>query len=319
LTVAARADLRQIADHCVEISHPEKVLFPEDGVTNQELVDYYQRIAPWILPHLRDRPLAMGCYPDGIDRPGFLRKDVPSHFPAWIRTVTIRKKAGGTVRHVVCDDTASLVYLANQACITPHTWLSRTDKLEFPDQMAFDLDPSGDEFGAVKAIARSLEELLGRLGLPRYLKTTGSRGLHVAVPVRRSERFDSVRAFARTLAEIVVNQEPGQRTLEQRKSRRGGRVFVDINRNGYAQTVAPAYAVRARTGAPISVPLRWDELEDEDLRPDGVTIRTAFDRLEKVGDPWADFWQQAASLGRAQRKLEKAHVAKGISQEAEAR
>ena len=316
--MAARAESGQIVDHGVEISHPEKILFARDGVTKQELVDYYQRVAPCILPHLRDRPLAMECYPDGIDRPGFFRKDVPSYFPAWIRTVTIKKKAGGTVRHVVCDDTASLVYLANQACITPHAWLSRTDKLEFPDQMMFDLDPSGDEFGAVKATARSLAELLGRLELPRYLKTSGSRGLHVAVPLRRSEGFDSVRAFARKLAEVVVSQEPGQRTLEQRKSRRRGRVFVDINRNGYAQTAAPAYAVRARAGAPISVPLHWHELDDENLRPDGVTIRTAFDRLEKVGDLWGDFWQHAASLGKARRKLEKSHVARGIPQEAPA-
>jgi DNA ligase D-like protein (predicted 3'-phosphoesterase) len=185
------------------------------------------------------------------------------------------------------------MYLANQACITPHIWLSRVDQLACPDQMVFDLDPSGDSFGTVQATARSLKALLDRLGLPAYLKTTGSRGLHVAVPLRRSEEFDPVRAFARVLAEIVVSQDPGQRTLEQRKSRRRGRVFVDVNRNAYAQTVAPAYAVRARRGAPVSVPLDWDELGKEGLRPDGATIRTVFDRLQKIGDPWADFCSEA--------------------------
>ena len=317
--MAAQAEPLQIDDRRVEIRHPEKILFPADGITKQELVEYHRRIAPWILPHLRDRPLAMKCYPDGIDRPGFFRKNAPSWFPGWIRTVPIPKKTGSVVRHVVCNDVATLVHLANQACITLHIWLSRIDKLACPDQMVFDLDPSGDSFGPVKATAQSLKELLERLGLPPYLKTTGSRGLHVVVPLRRSEEFDSVRAFAREVAKIVVSQDPGQRTLKQRKSRRRGRVFVDVNRNAFAQLVVPAYAVRARRGAPVSVPLDWVELESADLRPDGVTIRTVFDRLQKVGDPWADFWQRPAALGRARRKLEEFHVARRVPQEEEAR
>jgi bifunctional non-homologous end joining protein LigD len=316
--VAVRAELLQIGDREVEISRPEKILFPEDGITKRELADYYRRIAPWMLPHLRDRPLAMECYPDGIDRPSFFRKNAPSHFPGWIRTVTIAKKSGGAVRHVVCNDVARLVYLANQACITPHIWLSRIDKLACPDQMVFDLDPSGDTFGPVKTTAQSLKRLLDRLGLPAYLKTTGSRGLRVAVPLRRSEGFDWVRAFARELARVVASQEPAQRTLDQRKSRRRGRVFVDVNRNAYAQLVVPAYAVRARRGAPVSLPLDWEELEREDLRPDGVTIRTVFDRLQKVGDPWADFWQRRAALDRARQKLEEIHGARRVPQEEEA-
>jgi bifunctional non-homologous end joining protein LigD len=185
--------------------------------------------------------------------------------------------------------------------------------------MVFDLDPSGDGFGPVKATAQSLKVLLDGLGLPPYLKTTGSRGLHVAVPLRRREEFDAVRTFARALAKIVVSQDPGQRTLEQRKSRRRGRVFVHVNRNAFAQFVAPAYAVRARRGAPVSVPLGWDELGSDDLRPDGVTIRTVFDRLHKVGDPWADFWQRRAALDRVQRKLDEFHVARSVPQETKLR
>jgi bifunctional non-homologous end joining protein LigD len=223
--------------------------------------------------------------------------------PAWIKTVTVRKD-GGTVRHVVCNDAATLVYLANQACVTPHVWLSRADQLDHPDQMVFDLDPSGDSFEPVKATAQSLKELLDRLGLPAYLKTTGSRGLHVAVPLKRGEGFDSVRAFARELALAVVSHEPSQRTLEQRISLRRGRVFVDTNRNAYAQTVAPAYAVRARRGAPVSAPLNWSELGNKALRSDGETIRSVFDRLDKVGDPWADFGRRAVSLRPARQKLE---------------
>jgi bifunctional non-homologous end joining protein LigD len=303
----------------VKITRPEKILFPDDGLRKRDLVDYYRRITPWILPHLRGRPLAMERYPDGIDRPGFFHKSAPSYYPSWIETVIVEKKQGGTVRHVVCHNAATLAYLANQACVTPHIWLSRVDNLDCPDQMVFDLDPTGQIFELVKATAQSLKEVLDQLNLPAYLKTTGSRGLHVAVPLKRREGFESVRALARELATIVVDQEPRQRTLEQRKDMRRGRVYLDTNRNAYAQTVAAAYAVRARRGAPVSVPLHWHELRRKDLRPDGVTIRTVFKRLDRVPDPWADFWQRAVSLGRARRKLEDLDAARRVPQEAEFR
>jgi bifunctional non-homologous end joining protein LigD len=174
------------------------------------------------------------------------------------------------------------------------------------------LDPSEDSFEPVKATAQSVKDLLDHLELPAYLKTTGSRGLHIAVPLKRSEDFDSVRAFARELAEVVVSQEPGERTLEQRKSMRRGRVFLDTNRNANAQTLAPAYAVRPRQGAPVSVPLEWNELRRKDLSSDGVTIRSVFKRLEKVADPWADFWRRAASLAKARQKLEKLNATRSV-------
>ncbi|HEU4343225.1 MAG TPA: non-homologous end-joining DNA ligase [Candidatus Binatia bacterium] len=315
--MAVRGEILRVGGHDVKITRPEKILFPEDGITKRDLIDYYRRVAPWILPHLRDRPLALERYPDGIDKPGFFQKATPFYYPGWIKTVTIKKKTGGTVRHVVCNNVATLVYLANQACLTPHIWLSRIDKLDYPDQLVFDLDPSGDKFEPVKVAAQSLKELLDQLGLPAYLKTTGGRGLHVAVPLKRSETFDSVRAFATALAKIVVRQEPGQLTLEQRKNRRRGRVFVDTNRNAYAQTVAPAYAVRPRRGAPVSVPLDWDDLGRKDLRSDGVTIRNLFSRLEAVGDPWRDFWRRGASLNHARQKLEKLNAARRVPQEEE--
>jgi bifunctional non-homologous end joining protein LigD len=294
----------RVGRHDVEVTRTAKVLFPADGITKGNLIGYYRRIAPWMIPHLQDRPLAMERYPDGIDQPSFFHKAVPSYFPDWIKKVTV-KKAGGTITHVVCNNEATLVYLANQACITPHIWLSRIDKLRCPDQMVFDLDPSSETFEPVRATARAFGELLDKLELPAYVKTTGSRGLHVAVPLDREEDFDSVRAFARRLAEIVVNGDREHRTLEQRKERRLERVFVDTNRNAYAQTVAPAYAVRARPGAPISLPLDWSELNKNDLRPNGVTIRTVFERLEKARDPWRDFRRHATSLNKARRKVEK--------------
>jgi bifunctional non-homologous end joining protein LigD len=292
-----RVDRREIA-----ISRPEKVLFPEDGITKGDLIEYYARIAPKMVPHLRDRPLTLERYPNGINTKRFFQKEVSSYFPEWIRRITV-KKVGGTVTHVVCNDTATLVYIANQACVTPHIFLSRTDKLNYPDQLVLDLDPQGEDFELVRSTARAFKELLDELELPAFLKTTGSRGLHLVVPLQRREEYDSVRDFARELAAIVVSQAPKERTLEQLKADRGQRVFIDTNRNGYAQLVAPAYAVRARKGAPVSVPLDWNELEQKSLRPNGYTIRTVFDRLEKFRDPWADFWQSGVSLTKARRKL----------------
>src|SRR3954469_454395 len=246
-----RVDRREI-----EISRPEKVLFPEDGITKGDLIEYYARIAPWMIPHLKDRPLTLERYPNGINTKRFFQKEVSSYFPKWIRTVTV-KKVGGQVTHVVCNDTATLVYLANQACVTPHIFLSRSDKVDIPDQLVFDLDPQGDEFEAVKSTALDFKQLLDELELPAFLKTTGSRGLHVVVPLQRREHYDAVRSFGRDLAGIIVSREPRTRTMEQLKAKRGGRVFIDTNRNGYAQLVAPAYAVRAKKGAPVSVPLDW--------------------------------------------------------------
>jgi bifunctional non-homologous end joining protein LigD len=299
--MAAEAALVRIGRHTIEITRPEKVLFPEDGITKGELIEYYARIAPRILPHIRNRPLTLERYPDGIHKQRIFQKAVSSYFPQWIRRVTV-KKVGGTVTHVVCNDTATLVYLANQACLTPHIFLSRVDKLELPDQMVLDLDPQGEDFELVRSTARAFKQLLDDLELPGYLKSTGSRGLHVVVPLQRREGFDSVREFARELARIVVSQAPKERTLESLKAKRGNRVFIDTNRNGYAQLVAPAYAVRARPGAPVSLPLAWSELEKKDLRSDGVTIRTIFDRLDHGADPWADFWRRGVSLTRARRK-----------------
>jgi bifunctional non-homologous end joining protein LigD len=173
--------------------------------------------------------------------------------------------------------------------------------------MVFDLDPSREDFDAVKEAAQAIGDLLDRLELPAYLKITGSRGIHVAVPLKREEDFESVRAFSRQLAEIVVNQDRQQRTMEQSKDKRRGRVFVDTNRNAYAQHMAAAYAVRARPGAPVSAPLDWSELRKQDLRPNSVTIRTIFGRVAKVGDLWKDFGRRPTSLRMARRKLEDLH------------
>jgi bifunctional non-homologous end joining protein LigD len=307
--MAEHSEIVHVGNRDITITRPAKVLFPDDGITKSDLVEYYQRISAWILPHLKDRPLSLERYPDGIEQSRLIQQAAPQYFPPWIKTAMVKKISGGTVTHVISNDQATLAYLATQACVTPHAWLSRMDKVDFPDQMVFDLDPSGDDFEAVKSTAQALRHRLQELAMPAYVKTSGSRGLHVVVPLKRDMDFDSVRSFARQVAEDVVADDPEHRTVKTLKSKRRGRIYLDTNRNAYAQTVAPAYAVRARRGAPVSVPIGWGELDAEGLRPDGVTIRNLFARLDKIDDPWTGFWRKAVSLAKVSRQIKEDHAA----------
>jgi bifunctional non-homologous end joining protein LigD len=215
------------------------------------------------------------------------------------------KKAGGRVTHAVINNAATLVYLANQACITPHVWLSREDTLDHPDLMIFDLDPAGDdEFDVVRRAARSLRDLLKEVHLPAYLRTTGSRGLHVAVPLDRSEGFDTVRDFAQDLARVLEARDPTGLTTAPRKAKRRGRLFLDTARNAYAQTAVASYAVRAKPGAPVAAPVDWKELESASFHAQKFTIKNIFRRLATAGDPWDQMWRQARSLRSPRRRLD---------------
>lgn len=287
----------------VAVKNPDKLLLSDGHISKRDLIDYYRWVGPRILPFLRERPIVMERYPNRIGQ-------------TWVKTIAVQKKQGGIARHVIRNEVAVLVYLADQACIIPHAWLSRVDKLEYPDQMVFDLDPSAGTFDWVRTAALAFKELLQELTLSAYVKSTGSRGLHVIVPLKRTEAFESVRTFARAIAMHVVMQEPSQRTLQQRTGPRRGGVFIDINRNAYAQTVAPPYAVRARHNAPLSIPLFWEEVRSKTLRPDGVTLRVTRKRLDGMIDPWADFRRRASALGSARRKLELLGVSVRVPQKA---
>ncbi|MFC7493037.1 MULTISPECIES: non-homologous end-joining DNA ligase [unclassified Nocardioides] len=283
----------------VEISKPDKELFP-DGLTKLDLANYYAGVAERMLPHLQGRPINMQRFPDGIDGSSFYEKKVPSHFPDWVHTVEV-DTADGPQQQVVVDDRRSLVYLAQQACITPHTWLSTGDDLGHPDELVFDLDPSDDNLRKVRRATRMVGELLDDLGLTAYLKTTGSRGYHVVVPLRPGADFEEVRGFARAVAERLVERDPNLLTLEARKAKRGDRVLIDIMRNGYGQTAVPPYAVRARPGAPVSAPIAWDELSR--VAPDQVTVANLKRRLASKADPWRRWRQHASGLTRARQRL----------------
>ena len=287
----------------IEISKADKVFFPEDGITKGDMAEYYQRVAATMVRYTDERALAAERFPDGITGERIFQKNVPEHFPEWIRRVEVPKKEGGTTVHAVCDSAATLVYLADQACVTPHVWLSRIDALDTPDRMIFDLDPSDQDLGLLRTAARSIRDLVEELGLVAYLMTTGSRGYHVAVPLRREHDFDHVRDFAQRLASTAARREPDALTVEQRKDNRGNRVFLDYLRNAYAQTAVAPYAVRARKEAPVATPLWWDELEVTE--PWQFTIETMPDRLNQSGDPWSDFGNRARSLRAPQEHLQR--------------
>lgn len=288
----------------VEISKPDKELFPAhegaEAVTKRGLAEYYASVAEVMLPHLAGRPISMQRAPDGIGGQSFYEKQAPAHFPGFVTTAEV-DTADGAQRQVVVDDVATLAYLAQQACLTPHTWLSRVDRLDRPDQLVIDLDPSVEDLAAVRRATRLAGELLDELGLTSFLKTTGSRGYHVVVPLRRTADFDQVRAFARSMAEVLAGRDPDLLTVEARKDKRGDRVLVDVQRNGYGQTAVPPYAVRARPGAPVATPIDWSELSR--VRPDQFTVHTVGRRLARVADPWSDLSGHRQGLSAARRAL----------------
>ncbi|KUL36851.1 ATP-dependent DNA ligase [Streptomyces sp. NRRL F-4489] len=284
----------------VELARPDKVLFPDDGITKADLAAYYRTVARRILTQLRGRPLMLERHPDGIGDPGFMQKDVPDHFPDWIHRAELPKE-DGTVTYALCDDTATLLYLTGQGCLTPHRFLSRADRPHHPDLLVFDLDPPGRDFTAVRDAARRLHDLLDGLGLPSQVMTTGSRGLHVLVPLDRRESFDGVRSFARDAARILAARHPDHLTTEQSKPARRGRLYLDIQRNAYAQTAVTPYAVRARPGAPLAAPLTWDDVDDPELTPQRWTLATAEQLLKN--DPWRGSRPRGRSLGPARRRL----------------
>jgi bifunctional non-homologous end joining protein LigD len=297
-TSKPRARARATGDRAssqVVITHPEKVLFPDDGITKGELAAYYEAIAPVMLPHLRGRPVTMERYPSGIGRKGFWQKDVSRGFPEWLQRIEVPKK-DGVVHHPLAADARSLVWMANQNAVTLHVWPSRVaessaEGLMHPDVCVFDLDPASDDPRVVENRAREatlqVGDLLGELGLQSWVKTSGSKGFHVVVPLDGTAGFDEVAAFAHRAGALLVKRYPKRLTQEFLKADRGKRVLVDTGRNGWSATFAAAYTVRARPGAPVSAPCSWSEVERGEVAPRSFTLRSMAGRLDAVGDLWA--------------------------------
>ncbi len=275
-----------IDNRTVAITHPTKLMFPDDGVTKRQLVEYYAKIFPYMAPFLSDRPLVLVRYIEGINGEGFYQKEAGTYFPGWIKRTPVKLVQGGTEHLVVADSAATLAYLANQGTITYHIWSSTTHALHKPDTMVFDLDPSDNDFSKVRMLAHILKGTLeDGHGYHTRLMTTGSRGLHILIPIAPNRDFDAVRDEARAIAQEVAAVAPDIATVEAHVAKRGKRVYIDTTRNAYGQTHVAPYSLRARPSAPVATPLEWTELTDE-LDPQKYTIHTILRRLAHKPNPW---------------------------------
>lgn len=299
------SEQRRYGRYRVEISRPDKVLFPDDGITKQDLCDYYDRVAEAMLPHLRSRPVTMHRFPDGIGEEGFYQKSVPEHYPDWMRRATVpRKGEQDTIQQALIENRASLVFCADQAMITAHAALARVPSLQAPDRLVFDLDPPEEGgFRAVRQAAKDLHELLEELELPSFPMTTGSRGMHVVIPLRGQQNYETPARFAGDAAELLSKRRPDAYTTEFRKKARRGRLFLDVRRNYYGQTSVAPYSVRALAGGPVAAPLRWPELDDDRLHARRYTMKNLFRRLGQMEDPWLRIRKSATGLEAARRRL----------------
>lgn len=269
----------------LSISNPDKVLFPDDGITKAEMVRYYRRVAPLLVRHSQGRPVAMHRFPDGIGKGGFFQKQVGRHFPDWIPRVELSTRDGST-EFVVIEDEATVVYLAGQGVLVLHSLFGRADAPQRPVEVMVDLDPTTTDRGPIRAAAGRLRELFAERGYSPRVKTSGSRGLHVVVDVDLPD-FPTARALALEVSEQLVAEEPDEYTLEFYKDKRGDRLLLDINRNAYQQHAVAPYSLRALPGAPVAAPLEWDEALAPTWDPQRWTIKNLFRRLAQRADPWA--------------------------------
>ena len=278
------------------LSNLNKIYWPADGVTKGDMVDFYRTVAPLMLPHLKDRPQSLNRYPDGILGESFFQKEMAGHLPRWAETTHVRSGHGGrTITYVLCQNVESLLYLANLGCIEINPWNSRAATLECPDYVVIDLDPHEAPFSAVVDVALAVKALLDEIGAEGFVKTSGSRGLHVFVPVEPIYTHDQIRAFAELFSRCIHLQLPTLTSVERNPDRRLGRVYLDFLQNRRGSTMAAIYSLRPKPKAPVSTPLRWSEVTQR-LDPSVFNIKTIFPRLDKVGDLWAALPQSATDL-----------------------
>ena len=296
----------KIGGYEINISNRDKLFFPDSELTKGDLIDYYEQIADVMLPHMHRYGVSLQRFPDGIESSGFYNKDAPDYFPKWINTFKFPKVEGGSFNAPIVDDKAVLVYLADQAVITFHLYLSRKDNLDHPDKMIFDLDPpiGTENFDAVRKAALDIRDVLEELNLKAWVQTTGSRGFHVIVTLDQSADFEEVRNFARDVALLLVRRHNDRYTLEHRKEKRQDRIFLDVLRNAYGATAVAPYSVRARKDATVATPLDWEEVEDG-ASPRDWTIRNISNRLAQKTDPWSGIMQHAYSISNRREELDK--------------
>lgn len=295
----------QVNGHDIDVSKRDKLFFPEAEISKGDMIDYYAKIADTMIPHMQHYGVNMERFPDGIAGDSFFNKDTPDYFPDWIKTVKMEKREGGHFYAPVVDSKAALIYLADQAVITPHIYLSRRDKLEYPDKMVFDLDPpeTGDSANALRQAALDIRDLMAELDLSAWIQTSGANGFHLIIPLDQSSSFDDTREFAKNCALTLVRRKPESYTLEQRKNKRGDRIFLDVLRNAYGATSVAPYAVRAQATASVATPIEWSELE-QGAGPQSWTVKTIPRRLAQKQDPWQGIMRHAYSLTNRHSKLQ---------------
>ncbi|MFC3495728.1 non-homologous end-joining DNA ligase [Glycomyces rhizosphaerae] len=293
-----------VEEHDIKVSNLDRMLFPADHFSKGDMLLHYGRVAPAMVPHLAGRPLTLRRYPEGISSGGFFQKDASDYFPDWINTVEVaHRHSDGTVRYVVCEDAATLLYLANQGTIEFHIWTSTVDQLDHPDRLVMDLDPpAGVTVATIRSVARRARKLFTELGLTPFLQATGGRGYHVVAPLDRSADFRFVRDLAGDIADHLAAGDPDLLTTAQRKQKRGNRIYLDMNRNGSGQTFVAPYSLRARPGAAVATPLDWAELGES--TPNGFTAASISRRLAQKTDPWADMDEHAAAPATARKRLD---------------
>lgn len=269
------------------ITHPEKVLFPDIGATKGEVAAYYEVVAPAMIPHLRGRPITMERFPAGIGSEGFLQKNVSKGFPAWLKRVEVPKK-GGVVNYPLANDLQSLLWMTNQNTITFHVWTSRVPRLLRPDICILDLDPSQDDAEVLRRAALAAREAFDELGFPSWIKTSGSKGFHIAARMGPRADFAKSGALANRVARIMLERDPDHLTQEFHKVDRRGRILIDTARNNPGATFAAPYSIRSKPGAPVSAPCTWEEVERGEIGPQSVTMSSMPDRLKRLGDLWAE-------------------------------
>jgi bifunctional non-homologous end joining protein LigD len=291
----------------VKLSSADRVLYPDEGITKGDLFAYYERVGATIVPHLRDRPFTMKRYPHGIDGEVFFQKQAPKHLPSWIATrqFTTHPRDGGSrlVDFALVNSTEAVLFMVQNNCIDMNAWYSRVDRPHRPDFVLFDLDPPDGGFELAIEVAQLIRELLDEVGLPGYVKTSGADGIHIVAPIVRRASFEQTYAFAEQASRLLEQRHPGKLTTEWLKKKREG-VLVDHRQNGWGKTIASVYSVRPKPGAPVSTPLRWDELTP-DVRPRDFGMETALDRIQRLGDLFAPVLEEPRPLGAAAARLER--------------
>ncbi|MEN6390923.1 MAG: non-homologous end-joining DNA ligase [Syntrophomonas sp.] len=293
----------EVNGHIISLSHLDKVFWPQEGYKKVDLIHYYSEAAPYLVPHLQERPLVWTRYPDGINSKGFYQKNAPAHLPDWMNTFTYHsQESDRDIHFILASGMADLVWLANQAALEMHPWLSRTTASDNPDFVVIDLDPSpGNTFKQVVKVAWTVKHVLDELKLRSYIKTSGAEGLHIYIPVQNQYDYKQIRDFAQPVAAAVCHLVPELATIERKVNKRGSLLYVDYLQNARGQTLCAPYSVRPRPGAPVSCPLHWEEIDS--IEPAQFTIKTILPRLLQYGDIFAPVLNDKQSLAEAQERL----------------